>query len=156
MAKQSQEREGGAAHVRGAGSHTHLTSIKRRNPALAQVLSDAVARVVAGEGTRRIRRSTAPSELERGYTEADAIERITLSLWVSCPDFPLTDLHGWQATHLSEHIWSVTSSWTHPLGGYWYLEWRLDELRRCEKPANQATAVFEDIVRSWCRTFRPW
>jgi hypothetical protein len=156
MAKQWQERREGAEHVREAGWHTHLTSIKRRNLPLAQVPSRAVGPAVAVEGTRRIRRSTAASELARVYTEADAIERVQLNLWVSCPDFPLTDLHDWRATHLREHLWSVASTWTHPLGQYWYLEWRVDELGRHEKPANQATAVFEDIVRSWCRTLRLW
>jgi hypothetical protein len=156
MAKHWQERQRGATHVREAGWQRHLTSIKRKNPALAQMLGGAAAQVVAVEGTRRIRRSTTASELARVYTEADAIERIRLNLWASCPDFPLSDLRDWRATHLREHLWSVTSTWTHPPDGYWYLEWQLDELGRHEKPANQATAVFEDIVRSWCRTLRLW
>jgi hypothetical protein len=156
MTKQWQERREGAEHVREAGWHTHLTSIRRRNLALAQVPGRAVGPAVAVGGTRRIHRSTAASELARVCTEADAIERIRLNLWASCPNLPLADLHGWRATHLHEHLWSVTATWTHPPADYWYLEWQLDELGRHEKPANQATAVFEDIVRSWSRTFRPW
>lgn len=156
MAKQWQGRQPGRAHIRQAGWHTQLISIKKRNPALAQVPGRAVGRAVAVEGARRIRRSTAASELEIVYTEADAIQRVQLNLWVSCSDFPLKDLHDWRATHLHEHLWSVASTWTHPLGQYWYLEWWVDELGRHEKPANQATAVFEDIVRSWCRTLRLW
>jgi hypothetical protein len=155
MTKQGQDRQRDTGHVRDAGRHTHPTSIRKRNPAPSQVYG-ALGRLVTAEGTRRVRRSTAASELARGYAEADAIERIKLNLWLSCPDYPSTDLHDWQATHLGEHIWSVKSTWTHPLGGYWYLEWRLDELQRCEKPANQATTVFEDIVRSLCRTLRLW
>jgi hypothetical protein len=156
MARQWQGRQRGAAHVREAGWHRHLTPIKNKNPALAEVLGGAVARVVAVVGTPRIHRPTAAPELERVCTEADAIERIRLNLWASCRDFPLADLRGWRATHLREHLWSVTATWTHPPVGYWYLEWQLDELGRHEKPANQATAVFEDIVRSWSRTFRPF
>jgi hypothetical protein len=91
-----------------------------------------------------------------GYTEADAIEEVRIDLWASCQDFPLTDLHDWQATYLGKHLWSVTSTWIDPLGEHWHLEWRVHELERAEKPANQATAIFEDIMRNWCRSLRPW
>jgi hypothetical protein len=50
MAKQWQERQRGTAHVREAGWHRHLTPIKKKNPALAEVLGGAVARVVAVGG----------------------------------------------------------------------------------------------------------
>jgi hypothetical protein len=156
MARQWQDRQGDAAHVREAGWHRHLTPLKNKNPALVEGLGGAVARAMAVAGTPRVHRPTTASELERVRTEADAIERIRLNLWASCRDFPLADLHDWRATHLSEHLWSVTAIWTHPSVGRWYLEWRLDELGRHEKPANQATADFQDIVRSWSRTFRPF
>lgn len=91
-----------------------------------------------------------------GYTEADAIERVQVELWASCQDFPLIDLHDWRSTYLGEHLWAVTSTWIDPLGEYWYLEWRVYELQRGKKSANQATAIFEDIVRNWGRSLRPW
>jgi hypothetical protein len=91
-----------------------------------------------------------------GFTEADAIEEVQVALWASCQAFPLTDLHDWRATYLGEDLWSVTSTWIDPLGERWCLEWRLCELRRDKEPANRATAIFEDIVRNWCRSLRPW
>jgi hypothetical protein len=91
-----------------------------------------------------------------GYTEADAIEKVRLHLWVTCEDFPLTDLHGWQATYVGEAHWSVICNWTLPGEEVVHLEWRVYELESLTKPANQATAIFEDILRSWCRSLRLW
>lgn len=91
-----------------------------------------------------------------GYTRADAVDKVRLRLWASCQDFPWVDLRDWRATYLHEDLWSVTSTWIDPLGEYWYLEWRVYELERDEESANQATAIFEDLVRSWCHTLRLW
>jgi hypothetical protein len=91
-----------------------------------------------------------------GYTEADAIERVRVELWASCQDFPLIDLRDWESTSLGEHLWVVTSTWIDPLGECWQLEWRVYELGRGKEPANQATAIFEDLVRNWGRSLRLW